>query len=574
VGTAAGGGAAAADPAPAVRRLAVLPFENLGRPEDAYVADGVADEIRGKLAIVPGMQVIARGSSNAYRDAARAGKDPAAIAAELGVRYLLTGTVRSEPGAPSGRPARVRVAPELVEVVPGSAPVSRWAQSFDADLSDAFAVQADVASRVAAAMDVALGGTARTQLAAVPTRDAVAYDAYLRGRAVLVESEDVKSARRALGFHTRAVTLDPTFAEAWAERGRAAASLYNRGTPSPALAREARDAADRALALAPDRAAGYHALGDFYTTVAKDPARAVEAYAAARRLAPGDADVLSALAYAQQYLGRAEVAVRDFRAAQALDPRSPITARRLTTALLWSRRYAEARAAGDRGLALAPANAPLREARLMVDLAEGDVAAARRVIAASPPGPPRTDLLVFLATYWDLGWVLDDADQRTILALGPDAFDADRGAWGIVMAQLYALRGDSARARAFGDSARLAIGADVRANPDDAQRRVLYGLAAAYAGRAAEAVREAERGMSLQPVGRNAYVGAYVQHQAARAYLLAGRPERAIELLEQLLRMPYYLSPAWLRIDPTFAPLRSHPEFERLVRSPATRPTA
>jgi TolB-like protein len=256
----ADGGTAATDSGP-VTRLAVLPFEHLGRPEDAYITDGLTDEIRGKLSSVPGVQVIARASSNEYR---QSGKSPRTIASELGVRYLLTGTVRSEPGT-AGHAARLRVAPELVEIADGSTPVSRWQHSFDTDVSDVFTMQADIASRVAGAMNVALVGEAQAHLAEVPTRSPEAYDAFLRGEAVsgALASRNPSTLRTALDHYTKAVTLDSNFALAWAQRSRAANYLYFNGVPSAALGRSARAAAERALAQPPPHAAGHIALCDY-----------------------------------------------------------------------------------------------------------------------------------------------------------------------------------------------------------------------------------------------------------------------------------------------------------------------
>jgi tetratricopeptide (TPR) repeat protein len=170
-----------------------------------------------------------------------------------------------------------------------------------------------------------------------------------------------------------------------------------------------------------------------------------------------------------------------------------------------------------------------------------------------------------MANYWDVGWALDDAARRRLLSLRPADFDNDRGAWGWVLAQEYVLRGDSVRARIYADSARVALEEQLRATPLDAQRHVIYGLILATLGRSSDAVREGERGTALAPVSRDAYVGAYVQHQLARVYLMVGQPAKALDILDALLKMPYYLSPGWLRIDPTFAPLRGNPRFERMA---------
>ena len=131
------------------------------------------------------------------------------------------------------------------------------------------------------------------------------------------------------------------------------------------------------------------------------------------------------------------------------------------------------------------------------------------------------------------------------------------------------LRGDRRRARAYADSARLAFEERSAARPDDAQRHVFLGLALAYLGRKAEAIREGERGVALLPISQDGYSGPYIQHQLVRIYILVGEPEKALDQLEPLLRIPYYLSPGWLRIDPDFDPLRSNPRFQKLVEGTA-----
>lgn len=132
-------------------------------------------------------------------------------------------------------------------------------------------------------------------------------------------------------------------------------------------------------------------------------------------------------------------------------------------------------------------------------------------------------------------------------------------------AQLYHLRGDAAKGRDYADSGRVPIEEQRRAAPNDGQRHVFRGLALANMGQAADAISEGERGVTPVPISRDTYVGGHVQHQLARIYLLVGEPEKALDQLEPLLKIPYYLSPGWLKIDPTFAPLRGNPRFERLV---------
>jgi TolB-like protein/Tfp pilus assembly protein PilF len=546
------------------KRLAVLPFENLGDSAEAYFADGMTDEVRGKLSQVSGMAVIARASSNEYRKTTKA---PQQIARELGADYLLTATVRWEKA--SGGPSRVRVSPELIRVEPGAAPTTKWQQPFDASLTDVFQVQADIATKVAAALNLALGDSVRHELSARPTENLAAYDAYLKGEAASqgMSVPDPASLRRAIGFYRQAVGLDPSFVPAWAEISRAYGMLYSNGTPTPELAAQARDAANRAQALGPDRPEGQVALGDYYRFVTVDNRQALVAYKAGLKLAPTNVDLLVGAALAEQSLGRWEAALAHLERAAQLDPRSVATARRLGLSLIRLRRYPEALAAAERGVRLSPTGLDLRQNLVMVHLAQGDLEGARAVVRAAPAEVEPTAHVAFMGIYWDLFWVLDDAQQQLLLRLPPSAFADDRGNWGIVRAQTHYNRGDRAQARVYADSARIAFMEQLAASPNDAQRHSFVGLALAYMGRKEEAIRYGERARALMNPSNDGYTGPYIQHQLVRIYLLTGEPEKALDQLEPLLKLPYHLSPGWLRIDPAFAPLKGNRRFEKLAAS-------
>jgi TolB-like protein/Flp pilus assembly protein TadD len=543
------------------KRLAVLPFENLGRTEDEYFADGLTDEVRGKLAALPGLQVIASASAGQYKGTS---KPPAQIARELGVEYLLVGKVRWE--KPAAGQSRVRVSPELVEVATAS---TKWQEPFEAPLTDVFRVQADIAGRVVRALDLALSAGQREQLAERPTGNLAAYEAFLQAEAIGDSgAADPAALRRAISSYERAVALDSAFARAWAGLSEGRAVLYansaGKGAEVTALKAAARSAAERALALAPEQPDGRRAMG-LYFEVGADPTRAAEQYALALRMAPSDAQVLRSVAGVERSLGRWADALVHAERAAALDPRSALTTGLLGTTLLWLRRYPEARAALDRALALAPSNLSSIQDRAMVELAEGDLPAARRVLAAAPKDVDPAALAAFMAIYFDLGWALAEAGQRLVLGLRPEPFGDDTLTWGLALAQGYALQGDQRRARAYADSARGAAELALRASPEDGQLHSLLGIALAYLGRRAEAIVEGERGVALLPVAKDAYGGAYLQHQLARIHILLGNSEKALDQLEPLLKIPYYLSPGWLKIDPTFDPLRGHPRFQRLL---------
>ena len=549
----------AADSAAGPKRLAVVPFENLAGPDEEYFADGITDELRGKLATLPGLQVTARGSSFQYK---KTTKRPEQVGQELGVQYLLTGTVRWDKRIADQ--SRVRVTPELVQVATGS---TDWQEPFEAGLTDVFQVQADIARRVAQALEIALGAGQRERLAARPTQNLAAYDAYLRGEEASnsLGTSDDASLRRAATYYEQAVALDPQFVAAWAQASRAhgliAASVF--ATPDDAV--RAQREAEKAVELAPGRVEGRLALGNYFANVRSDFAHALEQYALAHRAAPNNADVLTAMAVAEQSVGQWEEALAHLQRSADLDPRSLYTARRLGRALLWLRRYPQTLHAADRALALAPTNLDALETKAMAYLAQGDLAGARAVLESAPAEVDRTDLAAFVATQFDLFWVLDDRQRELVLRTTPAAFSDDRGQWALVQAQIHALRGDEAKARIYGDSARLVLQKHVEEVPDNPQLRTLLGVALAYAGRTEEAVREGERGVAQMPASKDGRFGTYNEHLLTRIYLIVGEREKALTRLETLLRLPYFLSPRWLALDPAFEPLRADPRFQRLA---------
>jgi tetratricopeptide (TPR) repeat protein len=203
--------------------------------------------------------------------------------------------------------------------------------------------------------------------------------------------------------------------------------------------------------------------------------------------------------------------------------------------------------------------------KAQVYLQQGDLAGAQRVVHGVPGDVEPASLVAFFANYDDLYWILDHDQQQLLLRLTPGQFDNSRAGWAIVLAEVYALHGDQTRARAYADSARIDFEAQLRATPNDAQLHALRGLVLAYLGRKDEAIREGQRGVELDPVSKDGFGGPYMQLQLVRIYLLAGEAEKALDQLEPLLKIPYHLTPGWLRIDPTFDPVRKNPRFEKLA---------
>jgi serine/threonine-protein kinase len=546
------------------RLLAVLPFDNLGDSSDAYFADGITDEVRGKLASLPGLKVIASSSASQYR---HSGKSPQQIAKELGVPYLLLGKIRWEKHADGS--SRVRVSPELVQVSEGSAPTTRWQRAFEASMTDVFQVQADIAARVAQALDLALADSTQQQLAEKPTSNLAAYDAYLKGVELLNRGGSPVSLPQAVQQFEQAVALDTMFAQAWAKLSEAASFQAAIIAPTPALANQALSAATRALALAPGLPDAHFALGEYYRRIEADYERALQSYQAGERPGAPNAALLRGRGLAEESLGRWDAALDHERQAYALDPRSSATALVLSATLRRLRRYPEALEAANRAVTLAPSGLQALQSKVMLYLTQGDLAGARAVLQTSAPALQPTEVAAYLGAYDELYWVLTPELQDLMLRLPPSAFGDDRAAWGLALAGLFWVRGDKAHARIYGDSARLEYAEQAKAAPRDPQIQVLLGLASAYAGRAPEAIQRGMRATEMEPMARNATLGAYIKHQLARTYVVTGRAEQAIDQLEQLLKVPYNLTPAWLRIDPTWDSLRNHPRFKRLVEGTA-----
>jgi TolB-like protein/Flp pilus assembly protein TadD len=541
-------------------RIAVLPFENLGAAEDAYFAEGMTDEVRGKLASLPGMEVIARASSDQYKGT---DKDPARIAAELGARYLLTATVRWQKGSPGQ--SRIRVTPELVEVKRAAAPATRWQESFDAVLDDVFKVQGEIATRVANALRLTLGAREQEDLSRRPTSNLGAYEAYMRGRA-LQDAADAVTLLRAVAFFEQAVSLDPSFARAWADLSVTRGLAYANGIPLPQLIESSRAAAEKALELAPGRPEGRLAMAAFYRNVVRDPARAFEESQRGLVTEPNNPELLLGIASAEMSLGRWDDCLAHLDQAQSLDPRSSGIAMRRGWLLLYLRRYSQALAAYDQCLEFSPSVRAVQE-KGMVFLAQGDLASAKAWFAAPHPETTDTDLVLNLASYWDLMWTFNEEQKRLCLNLPLEEFGGNEAARALAFAQIHALDGDAAKVRSEAATAEREFAKQIQDAPDDPQIHILHGQALAYLGRREAAIREGEGGLALMPAGGDSYVGPYFKHQTVRIYMILGEKEKALDLLEPLLRVPYYLSPAWLKIDPNFDPLRGDPRFQKLADS-------
>jgi TolB-like protein len=542
------------------RGLVVLPFENLGAAEDAYFADGITEEIRGKLAAIPGLRVTARTSSNSYRNSTKSLEE---IGSELNVEYLLTGTIRWEQSA--GGQRRVRVTPELIKATDGSA---KWQQPFDAVLSDVFTVQTSIAEQVAQALDVTLASPVQQKLQTKSTKNVEAYQEFLLGEKATesMARSDAKSLAEGEAHYDRAVALDTTFGLAWSRVASVAVSNFS-VNPNEDLARKAADAVNRAMRLEPDNAQVRRAKSRFLRTVTKDYAGSLAQLDTGLMREPNNTDLLTSASTMSALLSRWDAAVDYAKRAYTLDPRNATAASTAARILHATRHYPESEEYAVKALALSPANISYTEDRVINLISMGDLPAAKAAVHETLMKADSTELAAFFALFQEMQWVLDEPLQRRITTMTPANFRNNRQQWALKVGATWNLLGDSAKGRAYGDSARILAEAQLSSYPNDAQLHELRARSLALTSRKAEAVEEAERALKMRETALDASTGPYVRYQAARVFVQAGAYDRALDIIELLLTTNYAdITPAWLLLEPVFRPLRGNERFERLTR--------
>jgi eukaryotic-like serine/threonine-protein kinase len=537
-------------------RVAVLAFTNQGPAADEYFADGISDEVRGKLARVAGLSVIASGSAAEYKNSTLPVGE---IAKQLGADYVLTGKVRWASGDNGKR--RVQVVPELIDAHSGDV---KWQQTFDpSDLSDIFAVQSQIATRVAGALGVALGGATERDLASKPTSNPEAYQLYLKGRAVT--GTDPASMREAVGYLEQAVALDSTFADAWALLSLSNTRLYANGTKAPEVGLRAHEALDRTATLAPNSSQAHLAAARYYQLVDINPARSREEMDLALRISPGDPDVLSLAGLMDMNQGDLGSALSKLERAREVDPRSYSTTYNLANTYMNLGRLADAEAAFAAAVILRPTDKQAVQFCAVMHMARGDVEGAHAVLkTAQTAGLSLPALAVQLSGFQENSWMLDDADRAVVFRLSPSGFDNDRAWWGQSLATAYMQAGDKTRARAYADSSLATSAAQAKATPGDPQLAVLYGQMLAMTGHPTEAHTEMNRALHMDLTLNNR---TYIRTVAVRTELAIGNVNGALDHIEWLHKQPYYFTSAYLQLDPTFSSLKGNPRFDAMLKS-------
>jgi serine/threonine protein kinase/Tfp pilus assembly protein PilF len=561
-------------PAPAIpeKSIAVLPFENRSEEKaNAYFAEGIQDEILTRLSKIADLKVISRTSTRQYKSAP---ENLPEIARQLGVAHILEGSVQK-----SGDTVRVNV--QLIKAANDS---HLWADTFDRRLTDIFSVESDVAKAIADQLRAKLTGREEQEIAAKPTDNPEAYDAYLRGLAYTLKTVDTPAnALAAQKYLREAVRLDPKFALGWALLAYVDAASYRNQAlqPTIALREEARQAAETALALQPNLGETLHAKGYYHYACLKDYDTAVRYFEQARKLLPNSSRTLESLAYLERRRGEWDRSESYFNEAERLDPRNLHLLTQYAVTYIHHRRLPEALRKLDQILNISPDDIDTIALKAAIAQAQGDLPRAAALLAPLHPNADNPDALgtqVYQA-------ILERNPApviprlKEILGKTDPELGFSNGQLRFFLGWAQEVAGDHAAAQESWRQARSELEPFLKEQPEN---YYLIGDLALYnmgLGDKAAALALSERAMAANPIEKDPSTGPWCLEILARVAARMGEPDRAIAALQKLLSIPYAgslstimpLTPALLRLDPMFDPLRKDPRFQKLVASPAPR---
>ena len=560
-------------PLPNEKSIAVLPFENLSEEKsNAYFADGIQDEILTRLSKIADLKVISRTSTQRYKNTSQKLSE---IANQLGVANLLEGSVQKTND-------QVRVNVQLIRAANDS---HLWAETFDRKLTDIFSVESEVAKAIADQLQAKLTGQEEQVIAARPTDNPEAYDAYLRGLAYTLKTGD--SPANHLGaqkYLKEAVRLDPKFALSWALLSYVDALGYLTLTlqPTVALREEVRQAAENAITLQPNLGEAIVARGYYYYACLKDYDTAVRYFEQARQFLPNSSQIPESLAYVARRRGQWDRSESYFNEAERLDPRNVnlLTSHAASSIIL--RRFPEALRKLDQVLDITPDDVDTLAEKAAIAQAEGDLPRASALLA---PLHPNADDTIALGTQVYQAILERRPAQiiprlKEILAKPDPALGYFNGELRFWLGWAQEVAGDHAAAQESFRQARNELEPFLKEQPENHNLMGDLALTNMGLGDKAAALALSERAMTVIPIEKDVVDGPVPIEILARVAAQLGEPDRAIAALQKLLSIPYAgplasnvpLTPALLRLDPMFDPLRNDPRFEKLILEPTLKP--
>jgi TolB-like protein/cytochrome c-type biogenesis protein CcmH/NrfG len=546
------------------KSVAVLPFENLSADKsNAYFATGIQDEILTRLAKLSELKVISRTSTAQYQS--KPG-NPGEIAKQLGVAHLLEGSVQKV-----GEQVRVNV--QLINV---QNDLHVWADTYDRKLTDIFAVETEIAKSIAEQLQAKLTGHEQEALAVKPTSNPQAYDAYLRGLAAESESlVSVYSLQKAISFYKRAVHLDPNFSAAWARLAQMYSLLYS--SFGDRLS-DAKGALERAQALQPNAPETLLALAYYQNDELREYEHARETFLRIAKLVPGNSEVPASLASIARREGQWDKVTDYSEQALVLDPRNPELLLRVAFNYGDQRKFETARPLLDRALQIRPDDVEIKAGKAAMYQAQDKLTEADKYLAKVNALTPSYFAVGVKVTQLRLERKNDEAVQLLKTRVGQFEFgsEVEEAAFGYFLAFAQHVAGDKAAAQATAAQTRDRLLKLTREQPDNDWLAVTLSQTYAILGDRDAAWKEAERVRTITSSPGDAAVGPFADENVAVVATLIGEKERAIGALSHLARIPYSgwlygcpITPALLRLDPLWDPLRSDPTFQKLCQDRA-----
>jgi TolB-like protein/Tfp pilus assembly protein PilF/tRNA A-37 threonylcarbamoyl transferase component Bud32 len=546
------------------KSIAVLPLENLSvDPENTFFADGVHAEILTHLSKIAGFKVISRNSVMTYERGVK--RNLREIAKELGVAHLVQGSVQR-----AGDQVRINV-----QLIKAQTDTHLWADTFDRKLTDVFAIESEIAKRIAESLQAKLTGREEKAFAVKPTNNPEAYDAYLRGLAYTLKTGNTANTLGAQKYLKEAVRLDPKFAVAWALLSKIASFGYLSTLlpPTVTLREEARQAAETALTLQPNLGEALLAKGEYHYACLKDYDTAMRYFEEARHLLPSSSWIPEFLAYVTRRRGQWDQSESYFKDAERLDPRNVRLLSEHVVSYVNLRRFTEALRKVDQILNIIPDDVGALATKAAIAQAQGDLPRAAALLA---PLRPVAETQALETQVYQAILERQPAPMiarlKEILAKPDHALGYLNGKLRFWLGWAQEVAGDHAAAQETWRQARSELESFFKEQPDNVLLINNLALINMGLGDKTSAFAFVEKGMTLVPIDKDALYGTQAIEILSRVAARMGEPDRAIAALEKLLSIPgqgtlaeyMSLTPALLRLDPMFDLLRSDPRFQKL----------
>jgi len=541
------------------KSIAVLPFQNLSDEKDnAYFADGIQDDILTNLSKIGDLKVISRMSVMSYRgDGLRTARE---IGKALGVATLLEGSVRRIGN-------RVRVSVQLINANDDE---HIWAEDYDRDLTDVFAIQTDLAQKIASSLQAKLSPNEKERLDRRPTQNSDAYLLFIQAHDYANRPEHFRDdSLKAEELFEQAIKLDPKFAAAFAGLSMVESSICHSFEPTPARREKARLNADESLRLQPDLPEGHLALGFSYYYGDRDYERARAEFEIAKRDLPNEAEAYMAIGAIQRRQGKWAESNTNLEKAAALDPKNLSILFNLAYSYMALRNFEASEKTLDRAIAVAPQSfVTVGLKAYLAVVSRGDLTGAERQIFSLPADLDSNGLVT-----WARSWVLmlqrKFPEAFAVVQKFPGETLIIEGAPPLPKAFLEGtiqlLQGDKEKAQPALEHAHLVSEQLLREAPDDAARHAQHGLILAALGRKQEAIAEGKRAVELLPESQDAFDGPKCIASLAQIYAWTGESDEAFRLIDHLLGVPNGLAISMLKLDPVWDPLRKDPRFQALI---------